>query len=49
MILADFFKKTNYDIDKKKLENKIPDTRGFVKKTDCNAKITEIEFKIPVF
>ena len=31
----------------KNLENKIPDTSGFVKKTDYNAKITEIEGKIP--
>ena len=31
----------------KQLENKIPDTSGLVKKTDYNAKITEIEGKIP--
>ena len=31
----------------KQLENKIPDTSGLVKKTDCNAKITEIEGKMP--
>ena len=31
---------------KKELENKIPDTDGLVKKTDYNAKITEIEGKI---
>ena len=30
-----------------KRENKIPDTSGLVKKTDCNAKITEIEVKTP--
>ena len=39
--------KVNYDLDKFKLENKIPDIGGPVKKTDCNAKITEIEGKIP--
>ena len=39
--------KTKYDADKTKLENKIPDTSGLVKKTDCNTKITEIEGKIP--
>ena len=42
-----FVLKTNYDIDKSELENKIPDTSGLVKKTDYNAKITEIEGKIP--
>ena len=31
----------------KKLENKIPDTSGLVKKSDYNAKITVIEGKIP--
>ena len=31
----------------KQLENKIPDTSGLVKKTDYNAKITEIEGKMP--
>ena len=30
-----------------KWENKIPDTSGLVKKTNCNAKITEIEVKTP--
>ena len=39
--------KTKYDMDKSKLENKIPDTSGLVKKTDYNTKITEIEGKIP--
>ena len=29
------------------MEKKIPDTNGLVKKTDCNAKITEIEGQIP--
>ena len=32
---------------KKELGNKIPDTSGLVKKTDYNAKITEIEGKTP--
>ena len=32
---------------KKELENKIPDSSGLVKNTDYNAKITEIESKIP--
>ena len=36
-----------YDTDKSELENKIPDTSGFVKKTDYNTKITEIKGKIP--
>ena len=36
-----------YDTDKSELENKIPDTSSFVKKTDYNTKITEIEGKIP--
>ena len=31
----------------KQLENKIPDTSGLVKKTDYNAKINEIEGKMP--
>ena len=42
-----FALKTNYDADKKELENKIPDTSELVKITDQNAKITEIESKIP--
>ena len=43
-----FILKTNYDADKKELENKIPDTNGLVKKTDYNAKITKIEGKVLV-
>ena len=39
--------KTKYHTDKSKLENKIPDTSGLVKKADFNAKITEIEGKTP--
>ena len=46
MTLSIYFK-TEYETDKKELENKIPDTSGLVKKTDYNAKITEIEGKIP--
>ena len=44
---SDFVLKTKYDTDKSKLENKIPDTRGLVKKRDYNTKITEIEGKTP--
>ena len=39
--------KTKCDIDKSKLENKIPDTSDLVKKTDYDSKITDIEDKIP--
>ena len=39
--------KTKYGTDKKELENRILDTNGRVKKTDCNAKITKVESKIP--
>ena len=43
-----FILKTKYDTDKSELENKIDtDTSGLVKKTDYNAKIAEIENKIP--
>ena len=38
-----FVLKTKYETNKKELEHKIPDTIGFIKKTDYNAKITEIE------
>ena len=34
-----FVLKTKYDADKWELENKIPDTCGLVKKTDCNIKL----------
>ena len=44
-----FVLKTKYDADKFDLEKKIsdvgkkvPDTSRFVKKTDCNTKITEM-------
>ena len=39
--------KTKYRTDNSELEKKIPDTSGLLKKADCNAKITEIEDKIP--
>ena len=42
-----FVLKTKYDTDKSELEKKIPDSGGLVKKLDHNAKITEIESKIP--
>ena len=32
-----------YETNKQELEQKIPDTSGFIKKTDYNAKIAEIE------
>ena len=38
---SDFVLKTNYNTDKTKLENKIPDVADFVKK----AKLTESEKK----
>ena len=41
-----FVLKTKYDIDKSKLDNKVPDTSRLVKKTDYNTKITEMEDKI---
>ena len=41
-----FVLKTKNDTDKAELENANPDTSGLVKKTDYNAKITEIEDKI---
>ena len=49
-----FVLKTKYDTDKSDLEKKIsdadkkiPDTNGLVKKRNNNAKITEMEGKIP--
>ena len=44
-----FFLETKYETDKTKLENKISDTIGLVKKTDCNATNAEIENEIPSF
>ena len=43
----EFVLKANYVIDKFKLKKKIPDASKLVKKTDYNAKITEIDGKIP--
>ena len=40
-----FVLKTNYDTDKLDLEKKMPDISGLFKKTDYNAKITDIEGK----
>ena len=42
-----FLLKTKNTADKSKLETKIPDISGTVKKLDYNAKITEIEGNIP--
>ena len=35
---SNFVLKTEYNTDKTKLENKIPDTSGLVKKTNYNTK-----------
>ena len=45
--IVGFVLKTNYDTDKSELENKISDTSELVKKFHYNAKISEIESKIP--
>ena len=42
-----FVLKTKYNTDKTELENKFLILRDLLKKSDCNAKITEIEGKIP--
>ena len=42
-----FVLKTKYDSDKSEINNKVLNTSGLVKKTDDNAKMTEIESKIP--
>ena len=42
-----FVLKTKYRTDNSELEKKITDTSGLLKEADCNAKITEIEDKIP--
>ena len=47
LILCIFVLKTKYDADKSDSEKKTPDTTRLVKKTDCSAKITEIEGQIP--
>ena len=38
---SDFVLKTKYQTDKTELENKTPDTKGLVKKTDYNTKIAK--------
>ena len=43
-----FVLKTKNETDKTELKNKISDASGLVKKADYNAKITEIEGKIPI-
>ena len=43
--ISGFVLKTQYETDKSEIENKIPNTSGFVKKIDYNAKITEIEIE----
>ena len=43
---SDFVLKPKYQIDKTEIENKSPDTRSLVKKTNYNTKITEIEGEI---
>ena len=48
IVLILLFLKVGYDTDKSELGNKTPDIIGLVKKTDCNAKITEIEIKYQV-
>ena len=40
--------KVGYDTVKSELGNKTPDINGLVKRTDCNAKITENEIKYQV-
>ena len=42
-----FVLKTKYNIDKRELGKEIPDTSDLVKKKIYNAKITEIDGKIP--
>ena len=42
-----FVLKTKYSTDKSDLGKKIPDVSHIVKKTDCNAKVTGMESKIP--
>ena len=44
---SDFALNTNYQTDKTKIENKIPETSGLVKKPDYNTNIAEIDGKIP--
>ena len=41
-----FLLKTKYDADKTEFENKIPNVSNLAKKSDGNAKVSEIEGKI---
>ena len=43
-----FILKTKYDADKLKLEKKMSNTSNLVKKSNHNAKVSEIEGKIPI-
>ena len=45
--ISGFVLKTKYDTDKSESERKISDTIRLVQKLDYDAKITEIENKIP--
>ena len=45
--ISGFLLKTKYDTDKLQLEKKIPITSNLVKKSDYNAKVSEIQDKIP--
>ena len=45
--ISGFPLKTKYDTDKLQLEKKIPITSNLVKKSDYNAKVSEIQGKIP--
>ena len=49
MLKKNKYKKDGSDFEDKinKLDKKIPDVSGLVKKTDFNTKVTEIESKIP--
>ena len=42
-----FVLKTKSDADKLELKKKIPDTSNFIKKSDYNVKVSEIEGKKP--
>ena len=45
--ISGFLLKTKYDTDKLQLKKKIPITSNLVKKSDYNAKVSEIQGKIP--
>ena len=48
MILVDLFFKTKYDTNKSELENKIPDTRGLIKKQTAILKLLKSKIKYEV-